>query len=317
MDESTNRYWGYVAAGLADRLAAVDGRIGALQTADSGRCDLPSGQSVLGDGLLERTRSTSLALLGPTAAIGLAMVALALNQGWPLIAGAPIPGFGSGHQAVGDATVAARRKGSGRPDSRRVPARWPGRTQRPPRAGRDGPGRSALGRIARSPCCRAGCVPSDVGERHRRPGRRSGPRSSRGRATPRRRDSGTSPRSGTGFQPRPCLPGTCGAWHSRIPGPSPDAADRRQRRRTGPWPPSGQGRRSRPRPRGGRRQFGYPGTERKPGGVTSPQRSSSAGSQCPRIRKRPVACPVGSRGRPRLRSRPRSLIDSGRFRVAI
>jgi hypothetical protein len=67
----------------------------------------PVRASVLGDGLLERTRSTSLALLGLTAAVGLAMVALALNQGWPLIAGAPIPGFGSERQAVGDAAVAA------------------------------------------------------------------------------------------------------------------------------------------------------------------------------------------------------------------
>lgn len=63
--------------------------------------------SVLGNGLLERTRSTSLALLGLTAAIGLAMVALALNQGWPLIEGAPIPGLGGGHEAVGAASVAA------------------------------------------------------------------------------------------------------------------------------------------------------------------------------------------------------------------
>ncbi|HMJ73256.1 MAG TPA: hypothetical protein VK471_07845 [Solirubrobacterales bacterium] len=70
--------------------------------------------SVLGDGLLERTRSTSLALLGVTAAIGLAMVALALNQDWPLIAGAPIPGVESKHQAVGDATVAATARGQGR-----------------------------------------------------------------------------------------------------------------------------------------------------------------------------------------------------------
>jgi hypothetical protein len=63
--------------------------------------------SVLGDGLLERTRSTTLALLGLIAAIGLAMVALALNQDWPLIAGAPIPGLEREHHAVGDATVAA------------------------------------------------------------------------------------------------------------------------------------------------------------------------------------------------------------------
>jgi hypothetical protein len=69
---------------------------------------------ILGDGLLERARSTSLALLGVTAAVGLAMVALALNQGWPLIAGAPIPGFGDEHQAVGDATVAAEAQAPGR-----------------------------------------------------------------------------------------------------------------------------------------------------------------------------------------------------------
>jgi len=48
----------------------------------------------------------SLALLGLTAAVGLAMVVMALNQSWPLIAGAPIPGIGDRHQAVGDATVA-------------------------------------------------------------------------------------------------------------------------------------------------------------------------------------------------------------------
>jgi hypothetical protein len=72
--------------------------------------------SVLGDGLLVRTRSTMLALLGLTAAIGLAMVALALNQGWPLIAGAPIPGFESEHQAVGNAAVVAEaRARAGRP----------------------------------------------------------------------------------------------------------------------------------------------------------------------------------------------------------
>jgi hypothetical protein len=63
--------------------------------------------SVLGNGLLERARSTSLALLGLTAAVGLAMVALALNQGWPLIAGGPIPQIPPRHQGVGEATIAA------------------------------------------------------------------------------------------------------------------------------------------------------------------------------------------------------------------
>ncbi|MGC1853351.1 MAG: hypothetical protein WA687_13015 [Solirubrobacterales bacterium] len=63
--------------------------------------------SLLGDGLLERARSTSLALLGLTAAVGLAIVALALNQSWPLIAGSGIPSISPQHQGVGEATIAA------------------------------------------------------------------------------------------------------------------------------------------------------------------------------------------------------------------
>jgi hypothetical protein len=66
--------------------------------------------SVLGGGLLERARSTTLALLGMTTAIGLAMVALALNQSWPLIADSPIPGAPSRQEAIGKATVAAQAK---------------------------------------------------------------------------------------------------------------------------------------------------------------------------------------------------------------
>ncbi len=61
--------------------------------------------SLLGDGLLERARATSLALLGATAAVGLAIVALALNQEWPLIAGSSIPA--APHAAVGDAAAVA------------------------------------------------------------------------------------------------------------------------------------------------------------------------------------------------------------------
>jgi len=64
-------------------------------------------RSILGDGLLERARATSLALLGVTTAVGLAIVALALNQGWPLVAGSSVPRIPPRHQAVGEATVAA------------------------------------------------------------------------------------------------------------------------------------------------------------------------------------------------------------------
>jgi hypothetical protein len=63
--------------------------------------------SILGDGLLERARATSLALLGATAAVGLAIMALAFNQGWPLIAGSSIPRIQPRHQSIADAAVAA------------------------------------------------------------------------------------------------------------------------------------------------------------------------------------------------------------------
>lgn len=63
--------------------------------------------SVLGGGLLERARSTTLALLGATTAVGLAMVALALNQSWPVIADSPLPVGPPRHEAVGEASVAA------------------------------------------------------------------------------------------------------------------------------------------------------------------------------------------------------------------
>lgn len=51
----------------------------------------PGRPSLLGDGLLERARSTTLALLGVTAAVGLAIVALVLQQSWPHIGGSPLP----------------------------------------------------------------------------------------------------------------------------------------------------------------------------------------------------------------------------------
>ena len=56
--------------------------------------------------MLERARATSLALLGATAAVGLAIVALALNQGWPLLEGSAIPA--APREDVGKASVVAR-----------------------------------------------------------------------------------------------------------------------------------------------------------------------------------------------------------------
>lgn len=73
------------------------------------------GPSILGNGLLERVRSTSLALLGATAAVGLAIVAVALNQGWPLVAGSSVPPLPRQARAVGAATVVARAPATGSP----------------------------------------------------------------------------------------------------------------------------------------------------------------------------------------------------------
>lgn len=64
-----------------------------------------SPSSVFGEGLLERARATSLSLLGFTTAVGLTIVALVFNQGWPLPAGGPVPAVQ--HQSVGEARVAS------------------------------------------------------------------------------------------------------------------------------------------------------------------------------------------------------------------
>jgi hypothetical protein len=63
--------------------------------------------SLLGDGLLERARATTLGLLGAAGAVGLAMIALAFNQGWPLVAGGPVPPLPPREQGVAEARVVA------------------------------------------------------------------------------------------------------------------------------------------------------------------------------------------------------------------
>jgi hypothetical protein len=63
--------------------------------------------------MLERARSTSLALLGVTAAVGLATIAMVLRQEWPAVVGSPIPSAPSQQEAVGDATRAAGAKAAG------------------------------------------------------------------------------------------------------------------------------------------------------------------------------------------------------------
>ncbi|HEY5816266.1 MAG TPA: hypothetical protein VIS95_07990 [Solirubrobacterales bacterium] len=57
--------------------------------------------------MLERARATSIGLLGFTAAVGLAIVAIVFNQGWPLPAGGPVPPLPPQHQGLGEARVAS------------------------------------------------------------------------------------------------------------------------------------------------------------------------------------------------------------------
>jgi len=139
--------------------------------------------SLLGNGLLERARSTSLALLGLTAAVGLGMVALALNQSWPLVAGGPIPGVADQRQAVGDATVAASAPFGG-VSFRAAAGR--GNAKAPDRPGRGGSGRASAPAGSPSP------VPESVVVSHATPVG-SADHVSRGETAPRPPPAGQHP----------------------------------------------------------------------------------------------------------------------------
>jgi hypothetical protein len=64
--------------------------------------------SVLGDGLPERLRSTSFALLGIATAAGLGMMALTLQQGFPLVTSSPISDPPPQREALLDRVVATQ-----------------------------------------------------------------------------------------------------------------------------------------------------------------------------------------------------------------
>jgi hypothetical protein len=61
--------------------------------------------NIAGAGLQERLRSTIFALLGLVTAVGLGLVGIAFNQGWPDFVGSPIPEVRT--ERVGEASVAA------------------------------------------------------------------------------------------------------------------------------------------------------------------------------------------------------------------
>jgi hypothetical protein len=63
------------------------------------------GANVAGEGVRERLRSTTFALFGLVTAIGLVLVGISYNQGWPDFVDSPIPGIPT--ERVGEATIAA------------------------------------------------------------------------------------------------------------------------------------------------------------------------------------------------------------------
>jgi hypothetical protein len=95
-----------------------------------------SGASVGGAGLRERLRSTTFALLGAVTAVGLVLVGIAYNQGWPEFVNSPIPSLRS--EGVADARVAADAVGpaapANNPSSAAAPA--PGQGGHPSENGR-------------------------------------------------------------------------------------------------------------------------------------------------------------------------------------
>jgi hypothetical protein len=78
--------------------------------------------SVLGDSLPERLRSTLIAMLGITAAVGLGLVAVALQQGFPLVASGPIPEPPVKREAARHRAVPQERPAAVRRDATPVPA---------------------------------------------------------------------------------------------------------------------------------------------------------------------------------------------------
>jgi len=74
---------------------------------------LPVGRSLAGQGLPERIRTATVGLLGVTAAVSMAFVAVIAHQGWTVLSLGPIPAPFVGAQEVGDGTALSTGEGGG------------------------------------------------------------------------------------------------------------------------------------------------------------------------------------------------------------
>jgi len=119
--------------------------------------------SVMGEGLLERARSTTLALLGGVAAIGLIAVGLALNQGWPLLPESPLPaerpvvrrpgggGGSGGEDSAHRANASSARRGRARVSSDAEPRGDGGAVSTPAASGDGGESIATSSPVASAP----------------------------------------------------------------------------------------------------------------------------------------------------------------------
>jgi hypothetical protein len=178
---------------------------------------------VFGDGLLERTRSTTIGLLGLAAAVGLALVAVAVRGDWPLVAGSPVPRAPVVRESIGRATplngrisrAALRQVPSG---AARAVAPREGPRPTPPAAGEaGGPPAATPDELVSSPATPVGHSGGGGNGSHGSPAPPAQPRS------PAAPQPAAQPPGGGGATTQPASPSKPGPSPPSQPEPSPPA----------------------------------------------------------------------------------------------
>lgn len=185
------------------------------QKRGKGRLQSIAHATLLGDGMLERARATTLGLLGVAGAVGLAMLALVFNQGWPLVAGGPVPPLPPREQAVARARAVS------------PIARSPGPADagtRPHASGRDsgGPGQgpAAENASAHVPSSELVVVPATPAE----PRGDAPPSGRQGRPAPAKPKATLAPPTQIAAQPPASPPSAAPSTPPSVPAPAPEPA---------------------------------------------------------------------------------------------